>query len=177
MMQENNPSYPFIASLLLKHKGKTVVDNGCGRNEFKRIYDPSVIGLEISASPHADVITDGKQLPFKDHSVDTFLSNFVLEHVENQQLYLAEMKRCLTKNGTIILSIPRPLWYFAYFLSPSVWIMPFKHFFSFLCSPITIPLTNCLWRLTLSPRRSVQAFPMSAHNKLVTFGFASSFTL
>ena len=46
------------------------------------------------------------------------------------------MKRCLTKEGVVILSIPRPLWYFSYFLSPSVWIMPIKQFSSFLRHPL-----------------------------------------
>ena len=136
MMQENNPSYPFIATLLKKYSGGVIVDNGCGRNEFKRVYNSSVLGLEISENACADLIADGKRLPFKNRSINLFLSNFVLEHVEDQELYLQEMKRCLNTDGAVILSIPRPGWYFAYFLSPSVWVLPFKEFIKFIKSPL-----------------------------------------
>ncbi len=133
-MQENNPSYPFIATLL--PPSGIIIDNGCGRNEFKQSYGPKIYGLDLNYHPSLDLLTDGKKLPFKDHAIDVFLSNFVLEHVENPELYLQEMKRCLSFQGKIILSIPRPLWYFSYFLSPSVWIKPFKNPLAFLKHPL-----------------------------------------
>ena len=136
MMQENNPSYPFIASLIKKYSGECVVDNGCGRNEFKRLYNKKIIGTEVKEEKDVDIITDGKNLPLKEKSVDVFLSNFVLEHVEDEGVYLKEMVRCVKERGRIILSVPRPLWYFAYFLSPGVWISPFKNLKSFVKHPL-----------------------------------------
>ena len=135
MMQENNPSYEFIASLLKKYNG-VKVDNGCGENEFKKKYDEEIIGLEIKDASQADIIVDGKKLPFGNEKVDVFLSNFVLEHVEDRKLYLEEMKRCLKKEGVVILSVPLPMWYGAYFFSPSSWLRPLREFKSFVKSPL-----------------------------------------
>lgn len=134
MMQENNPSYPLIAELLKKYGGEKIVDNGCGRNEFKRTYNQRIIGLDLKYE-EADLITDGKKLPFMDNSVDTFTSNFVLEHVDDQMLYLQEMKRVMKKDGTVILSIPKPVWYLSYFLSPSAWLRPIREWKAFKKGP------------------------------------------
>ena len=82
------------------------------------------------------MLISGKELPLKEKSVDVFLSNFVLEHVEDEGSYLEEMKRCLKEEGKVILSIPRPFWYFAYFLSPGVWLMSFKQFKKFITHPL-----------------------------------------
>ncbi|HZX11887.1 MAG TPA: class I SAM-dependent methyltransferase [Candidatus Nanoarchaeia archaeon] len=136
MMQENNPSYLFIASLLEKFRGSLIIDNGCGKNEFKRLYNKNIIGLDIKEDDGVDVVTRGDSLPFKDESVDVFVSNFVLEHVEDEDVYLKEMRRCLKGQGRIILSVPRPSWYLAYFLSPGVWLQPLKEFKKFLKNPL-----------------------------------------
>ncbi|MEK6955629.1 MAG: methyltransferase domain-containing protein [Nanoarchaeota archaeon] len=136
MMQENNPSYDFISELAKKYKGKTIVDNGCGKNEFKRLYNKNIIGLEVKNNIEADIIIDGKNLPIKNKSVDLFLSNFVLEHVEDEDSYLEEMRRCLKDKGTIILSIPRTRWYISYFLNPGTYIMMIKGFNNFIKNPL-----------------------------------------
>ncbi len=78
---------------------------------------------------------DGTSLPLKDKSVDVFLSNFVLEHVEDEKAYLEEMKRCVKDKGIIILSVPRPLWYFAYFFSLGPYFDALRKFRDFINRP------------------------------------------
>ena len=135
-MQENNPSYDFISELAKKYSGKVIVDNGCGRNEFNRSYNKKIIGLEIKDNEGIDVRIDGKNLPIKNKSVDLFLSNFVLEHVDDEDSYLEEMRRCLKDKGIIILSIPRSRWYLSYFLNPGTYLMMIKNLKKFIKNPL-----------------------------------------
>ena len=45
-------------------------------------------------------------LDIKSESIDTVLSNQVLEHVPDPNFYLSEAARVLRKNGTLILTVP-----------------------------------------------------------------------
>ena len=117
-MEKNNPTYKLINKLMQKYNGNVIIDNGCDNNEFKEMYNKSIIGFEVNPKAKADVHTDGKSLPLFNKTVDLFLSNFVLEHVDDSRGYLGEMRRCLKTNGKIIISVPRPIWYLSYYISP-----------------------------------------------------------
>lgn len=45
-------------------------------------------------------------LPFEDNSFDIILSNHVIEHIENEEAFLFELKRVLKDSGSIILTAP-----------------------------------------------------------------------
>ncbi len=47
-----------------------------------------------------------KGLPFKDNSFDAVIITDVLEHIQNDGLLVAEMHRCLSKGGRLILTVP-----------------------------------------------------------------------
>ncbi|WP_215766112.1 glycosyltransferase [Gluconobacter cerinus] len=49
---------------------------------------------------------DAIQLPVENHSFDTFLSFETIEHVENHDAFLSEIKRSLRSNGLLIISSP-----------------------------------------------------------------------
>lgn len=49
---------------------------------------------------------DATQLPVEDHSFDTFLSFETIEHVEDHDAFLSEIKRSLRSDGLLIISSP-----------------------------------------------------------------------
>jgi O-antigen biosynthesis protein len=104
-------------------EGKVVLDAACGSGFGSFILSQKakkVIGIDISketidfASAKYDKDNIGfrqasiDQIPLPDHSVDMIVSFETIEHVnsELQSKFLAEAKRVLTKNGTLIISTP-----------------------------------------------------------------------
>ena len=131
----NCPTYQLVNNLMKKYKGSIIVDNGCDNNYFKEMFNKNIIGLEVNKEAEADVYSNGITLPFKNKSVDLFISNFVLEHVENEEVYINEMYRCLKKGGKIILSVPRPIWYLSFFISPYNYWIALKNIREFFANP------------------------------------------
>ncbi|MBF0469212.1 MAG: methyltransferase domain-containing protein, partial [Desulfamplus sp.] len=51
--------------------------------------------------------SDITQLPFADHSFDIIICSEVMEHIHNEQMAIAELKRVLKPGGRLALSVPR----------------------------------------------------------------------
>jgi SAM-dependent methyltransferase len=96
-----------------------LLDVGCGDKPHEPIFQPYVdayVGVEYDATfaatqasrrkRKADVLYDGKRLPFDDGSFDTVLSVQVLEHTPQPFELFAEMARVLRKDGVLILTVP-----------------------------------------------------------------------
>jgi len=96
---------------------KKVLDAGAGEGFFLSSFScEKKIGLELSKErikrskklfpnlkiKHGDV----RELPFEDESLDVIICSEVLEHVEGYEKGISELKRCLKKNGHLILSFP-----------------------------------------------------------------------
>jgi ubiquinone/menaquinone biosynthesis C-methylase UbiE len=47
-----------------------------------------------------------EQLPYEDDFFDIVISHHVIENVEDQELHLSEIRRCLKKNGNACLATP-----------------------------------------------------------------------
>lgn len=137
-MQINNPSYAHIAEELKKYcrDSSIMIDAGCGHNEFKNIYNGKLIGLDLNFNKEVNVVADGQGLPIKGASVGIALSNFVLEHVEDENAYLSELRRVLREDGKIILSVPITFWYIAHLTLPHTWHDIIKNFPRFLRGPL-----------------------------------------
>lgn len=103
--------------------GGRVLDNGCGLGTYLAAFeranpDGFHIGLEIEheravqALPSSDGITQGvgEKMPFADNSFDFVFSNEVIEHVEDDRLYAAEMVRVTKPGGRILIFCPNR-WY------------------------------------------------------------------
>jgi hypothetical protein len=58
------------------------------------------------AAPGVDFHVDIRALPFADNSYDVVFASHVLEHVSNDQLAFAEIKRVLKPNGFAVLPVP-----------------------------------------------------------------------
>ncbi len=127
-----DPTYNEILSLLDTYGKDPIVDSGANDNKFKDLVKKKlgkdIVGIDIHNNPLLDFVYNGRCLPFKDESVNTFTSNFVLEHVDDQELYLEELHRCLGERGIVILSVPRPVWYVGHLISPYSHYIAFKRF-------------------------------------------------
>ena len=94
-----------------------VLDLGCGFGEFAGVFfdatvdigiDPSQADLTRAedAGTHALLIRgDARTLPLPDSSVNTVLSNSVLEHISGSQKVLAEVFRVLRPRGIFAFTV------------------------------------------------------------------------
>ena len=96
-----------------------LLDVGCGDKVYEDIFLPfvdSYVGIEHEATysqtnaalrpKKADVLYDGKRLPFEDWSFETVLSLQVLEHTPQPGELLSEMARVLSDDGLLIATVP-----------------------------------------------------------------------
>lgn len=131
---------PILESLLrdlryakiVKHipLNKNVLDLGCGYNYFllQKIVGNlnSATGVDINLPQKSSrkkiklVSADiNKKIPLKTNSYDVATAMAILEHVENPEFFLKEIKRVLKKNGKVIIT------------TPSLNAKPFLEFLSF----------------------------------------------
>lgn len=88
------------------------LDMGCGENHLSKFKN--VEGYDIALRKNyykKPKIYDGKHLPEKNNKYDFIIHSSVLEHVQDQDQHLEELKRVLKKNGIIFLFIPTPFFY------------------------------------------------------------------
>lgn len=90
--------------------GGEVLDLGCGQTPYRTYFGlkvASYVGADVVPGPTVQVvIRDGEPLPFADSSFDTILCTQVLEHVGEFGNLLAEVKRVLRPEGTLLISVP-----------------------------------------------------------------------
>lgn len=97
---------------------RPVLDLGCGDGVFGRVLFDEPVDLGIDASSHELAIAraagcyrlllraDGAALPCADASIETVVSNGVLEHVEQLPSALREIQRVLRPGGRLVFSVP-----------------------------------------------------------------------
>ena len=73
---------------------------------------PEVVPIDIAPSGVVDglIIADASKLPFVDDYFDLIFSSNVLEHIEDIDAGLSEMKRVLVPEGIMIHSMPTGIW-------------------------------------------------------------------
>ncbi len=96
-------------SQLLPEYGGKVLDVGCGAKPYKPWFGAvsEYTGIDVAAGAEVDFVIDpNEKWPLPDGHFDVLLSTQVIEHVENLDLVLAEVRRVTRKNGVVILSFP-----------------------------------------------------------------------
>ncbi|WP_367159393.1 methyltransferase domain-containing protein [Kozakia baliensis] len=102
-------------------RGKSVLDIASGEGYGSALLAQTaqnVIGIDIneSAVAHARkefvggnlkyIIGNAQEISLEDDSIDVIVSFETIEHLENQDKFLSEVKRLLRKDGLLILSTP-----------------------------------------------------------------------
>jgi SAM-dependent methyltransferase len=93
---------------------KKILDFGCGDARYKEIIgkNNSYVGIDVAESGHLsedknfNILWDKKKLPFNMDSFDIIVCTEVLEHVENIDITINELKRVLKKNGLLFVTMP-----------------------------------------------------------------------
>lgn len=89
-----------------------LLDIGCGCKPYENICNADYyLGLEINTpvnrhNEKVDVLYDGHTMPFKDKSFDCLISNQVLEHIFNPDVFLKEVNRVTKTGGLFLLTVP-----------------------------------------------------------------------
>lgn len=91
-----------------------LLDLGCGKKPYKNLF-PNVseyIGVDFHNEGHdhssedIDVFYDGKTIPFPDDTFDGVLCTEVLEHVEDLEGIMDEIRRVLKPGGKALITVP-----------------------------------------------------------------------
>lgn len=115
------------AQLISEHvTSRTVwLDGGCGWHVLEDDMEPMedwlvercgiVIGMDISVTRHRNIrlLAQGSlyDLPFGDSSLDLVTFNMVAEHLDNPARAFAEVARCLSPGGALVVKTPNLLNY------------------------------------------------------------------
>ena len=105
-------------------KAESILEVGCGEGEMTKIISENVKGCRINASDISfNIVKKAKQqfpnynfsiqsiysLPYRDNEFDLVIACEVLEHLENPEKALIEIKRICKRN--FIVSVPNePIW-------------------------------------------------------------------
>jgi ubiquinone/menaquinone biosynthesis C-methylase UbiE len=105
-------------------KDKIVLDIACGTGYGSKLISQharKVFGVDIDdptinyAKKHYSgknieyKVGDGQKIPIEDNSIDVVITFETIEHVEDYNLFLKEVKRVLKDDGVVILSTPNDL--------------------------------------------------------------------
>lgn len=93
-----------VRAIVARFEGKEVVDLGAGGRRIA----PWVKTVDFVELPGTDYICDfvNGRTPFPDGSVDLAVSTGVLEHVENEISFIAEIGRILKPGGLVHIEVP-----------------------------------------------------------------------
>lgn len=105
----------FLSRAARSHATGLLLDLGSGGKPYAGLFSQRVakhVGADRTDSLHGffggltDCAADLRQLPFRSHCAGTVLCTAVLEHCEEPLRALAEMRRCLSPGGKLILTAP-----------------------------------------------------------------------
>jgi len=85
----------------------SVLDVGCGEKPYLPLFAPYVrayVGVDVVATPYADLQGPVEELPVPDGSYDVVLCNQVLEHCADPGLAVAELFRVTRPGGRVLAS-------------------------------------------------------------------------
>jgi ubiquinone/menaquinone biosynthesis C-methylase UbiE len=98
---------------LCRYLGEKTLDVGCGIGDLLQ-YKKNIIGVDINSESVKYCQSKGLNarlmkidiLPFKSNVFNSIVLDNVLEHIENPELLLHEVRRVLIDNGTILVGVP-----------------------------------------------------------------------
>lgn len=110
-----------LKMILTQVMGKSILDVGCGRAHVAHLCDQkyAVTATDIHIDPQLPgryprirfVQANAEHLPFRDRNFDTVICTHTLEHVQNIQATIQELRRVATKRLIIVVPRQRPYRY------------------------------------------------------------------
>lgn len=95
---------PFINAFLKKYSTSAVtLDIGASEGDHREYFSHRTT-LDIDASKNPDVVGDAHNLPFEDASFEVVVCSEMLEHADNPQKVISEIKRVLKPEGRVVLT-------------------------------------------------------------------------
>ncbi|MBN1393352.1 MAG: class I SAM-dependent methyltransferase [Sedimentisphaerales bacterium] len=86
-----------------------LLDIGCGNNQLVGNYGHDSIGVDVyDFGGGAVIVQDTSKLPFADGSFDSVSFVASLNHIPNRREVLAEVRRLLSDNGRVVLTMISP---------------------------------------------------------------------
>jgi len=129
----------WIITQLQAKSGEKIVDLGCGNGYYLYLLNNvpiknlSVVGIDSDANALQAINgyvrnrninlkkANLEQIPLRDNSFDKAIISEVIEHVENPSKVLAEIRRILKPNGTLLLTTPNIN--YPFFWDPVNWFL------------------------------------------------------
>ncbi len=105
----------MVSTLMPKQRPESILDVGCGTGSLLEVlkqHSDNVIGVDISPQAlalcrqrgrHSVIQADGACLPLQSRAFDLITAIGVIEHIEDDTAFLAEMARLLRPGGTLIM--------------------------------------------------------------------------
>jgi methionine biosynthesis protein MetW len=111
-----------ITTFLSSCQGKRILEVGCGNGRLLKLLQVAneVVGVDASEDGIVACVERGieghcmdpssEPLPFADESFDVVICLESMEHLMSPYYALMEMRRVLKTGGTLICSVPNPIW-------------------------------------------------------------------
>ena len=121
-LEQRDPAITFINKVQLAAKDNFVIlDLGAGAGELNRYnlkeQGRKIYGIDLdpriahNKTLDLGVLGNGDRLPFKDGSFDLIFCIYVLEHIENPELFAKEISRVLKPGGNFMALTPNKYHY------------------------------------------------------------------
>jgi SAM-dependent methyltransferase len=125
---------------------------GLGADKLYSDPDISLVGTDVYASPHTDLLADAHKLPFANGTFDGVWIQAVLEHVLDPAAVVDQLHRVLKPGGIVYAETPfmqqvheRAYDFTRFTQSGHRWL--FRRFEEITAGPITGPATVLLWSI------------------------------
>jgi len=102
--------YHFVQKIIPNKQYRRILDLGCGDTPVAvnlGVSNTDIVLCDIVRTRCTTIIADGRRLPFRDNSFDLTVSTEVLEHIDDQDSFLAEIKRV---SKWFIVTTPNVTW-------------------------------------------------------------------
>ena len=106
--------FDFLCEAANEVKGGVVLDAGAGNQRYKPFFDESIYiaqehptaGQQNKGIQEFDILSDIRQIPLQDCSVDLILSTSSLEHMEFPESFFKEAFSVLKPGGSLYINVP-----------------------------------------------------------------------
>ena len=139
-MYDTNKRLEVVFNELLTEDigNKILLDAGCGTGWFSKFSiqrGAIVTSLDLGENLLAKVALKCKSeriagsilnIPFEDNVFDVIISSEVIEHVTDTYKAMRELFRVLKPGGTMVLTTPNKIWYFAIWIADTFNLRPYQ---------------------------------------------------